>query len=109
MSRTSLAASIASLSLTWSPVPAKDVALTEPESVGMSSEKLAEVRRVTQQLVDSKKIAGAVTLVARKGKIVHFHASGVRDIDSGKPMQRDTIFRIYSLTKAITTTAGASP
>ena len=96
---------VAFLLLIALPLQAKDVVIAKPESVGMSSAKLAEVEAATQKLVDSKKIAGAVTLVARKGKIIHFHASGVRDIDSGKPMQRDTIFRIYSMSKAITTAA----
>ena len=84
---------------------AKDNALSKPESAGMSSAKLGEVHAATQKLVDEKKIAGAVTLVARKGKIVQFQATGLRDLASGKPMERDTIFRIYSMSKAITNTA----
>jgi CubicO group peptidase (beta-lactamase class C family) len=71
---------------------AKDVAAVKPESVGMSSVKLAEIAASTQALVTSK------------GKVVDSHACGLRDVDSGKPMQRETIFRIYSMSKAITTT-----
>ena len=91
--------------LAYLPLQAKDIPLNRPESVGMSSTKLAQAKAITQRLVDEKQIAGAVTLVARRGKIVQFHATGVRDADSGKPMQRDTIFRIYSMSKAITTAA----
>ena len=50
-------------------------------------------------LVDSQKLAGVTTLVARHGKVVHFDAYGKRDSDSGAPMQKDTIFRIASMTK----------
>lgn len=87
------------------PLHAKDLAVTKPELAGMSASKLAEVQAATQKLVDEKKIAGAVTLVARKGQIVQFDAIGVSDLASGKAMQRDTIFRIFSMSKAITTAA----
>jgi len=84
---------------------AKDITVAGPESVGMSSKKLKEVEAATQKLIDEKKIAGAITLVARKGKIVHFHAAGVRNVKTGDPMQRDSIVRIYSMSKSITTAA----
>ncbi|MGI9244132.1 MAG: serine hydrolase domain-containing protein, partial [Verrucomicrobiales bacterium] len=87
------------------PLPAKDLSVTKPELADMSADKLAEVDAATQKLVDDKKIAGAVTLVARKGKIVQFNTYGQSDPTSGRPMKRDTIFRIFSMTKAVTTTA----
>jgi CubicO group peptidase (beta-lactamase class C family) len=58
-----------------------------------------------QRYVDDKKLAGAVTLVARRGQVVHFEKFGMADIRGKKPMQLDSIFRIYSMTKPITSTA----
>jgi CubicO group peptidase (beta-lactamase class C family) len=58
-----------------------------------------------QQYVDQKKLAGTLTLVARKGKVVHLEATGSRDMQAGLPMTEDTIFRIYSMSKPITAVA----
>ncbi|HST22236.1 MAG TPA: serine hydrolase domain-containing protein [Blastocatellia bacterium] len=74
-----------------------------PESVGLSSERLARIRAVVQQYVDQGRIAGATTLVMRKGKVAHLEAVG--RMDEGKPMREDTIFRIASMTKAVTSVA----
>lgn len=74
-----------------------------PESVGMSTDRLARIRSVVQQYVDQGRMAGAVTLVMRKGKTVHLEAIG--NMDDGKPMREDTIFRIASMTKAVTSVA----
>lgn len=74
-----------------------------PEAVGMSSERLARIRPVIHQYVKLGKIAGAVTLVMRKGKVAHLEAIG--NMDDGKPMREDTIFRIASMTKAVTSVA----
>jgi len=87
------------------PLQAKDLSVAAPKLAGMSEAKLVEVHAATQKLVDEKMVAGAVTLIARKGKIVQFNTYGVRDLASGKPMERDTIFRIFSMSKSITTTA----
>lgn len=76
-----------------------------PEEVGLSAEKLGRIKPALQALIDDQKVAGAITLVARKGKVVYFEAMGLRDIESQKPMQPDTIFRIYSMTKPIASTA----
>jgi CubicO group peptidase (beta-lactamase class C family) len=58
-----------------------------------------------QAYVDQEAIAGSVTLIARKGKIVHFEPTGVLNLDTGEPMQNDSLFRIYSMTKPITSVA----
>ena len=58
-----------------------------------------------QRYVDEKRLAGVITLVARRGAVVHLGKCGMADIEAGKPMQLDTIFRIYSMTKPITSTA----
>ena len=70
--------------------------VSSAEKVGMSSERLERIGESMRSLIDSNKIPGTVTLVARKGKVVHFEANGSRDIERDLPMEKDTIFRIYS-------------
>ena len=76
-----------------------------PETIGLSSERLSRIRPVMQTFVGRRKIAGAITLVARHGKIAHLECIGLMDCEASKPMQPDTIFRIYSMTKPITSVA----
>jgi CubicO group peptidase (beta-lactamase class C family) len=76
-----------------------------PESVGLSAERLQRIATVVQGDIADKRIAGAVTLVVRHGKVAWFDAQGMADREAGKPMQRDSIFRICSMTKPITSTA----
>jgi CubicO group peptidase (beta-lactamase class C family) len=76
-----------------------------PEEVGLSSEGLARIDAAMQQLVDDQRVAGVVALIARRGKIAYFETFGMRDVEAGKPMEKDTIFRIYSMTKPITSVA----
>ena len=76
-----------------------------PEEVGLSSERLARLARVTQDHVDAARLPGAVILIARRGRIAYYEAFGFRDRDKGLPMTRDALFRIYSMTKPITSTA----
>jgi CubicO group peptidase (beta-lactamase class C family) len=80
----------------------RDLPAAKPEQVGMSSERLARLPLGMQALIDQGRLAGVVTMVARHGKIVEFAAAGKRDIAANAPMQRDDIFRIYSMTKPIT-------
>jgi CubicO group peptidase (beta-lactamase class C family) len=75
--------------------------LAKPESVGFSSERLAKLRPAIQAQIDNGKYAGAVTMVARHGKIVNFDALGYRDLATKTPMRKDTIFRAASMTKPI--------
>ena len=84
---------------------ANGLARATPEGVGMSTERLKRIRAVAQSSVDEGRIAGAVTLVARKGKIAHLEAVGMSDKEAGQPMRTDTIFRIASMTKAVTSVA----
>jgi CubicO group peptidase (beta-lactamase class C family) len=74
----------------------------KPEEVGVSSERLRRVDAVIQRHMDEHHIAGAVTLVARKGKVIHLGAQGLMDIETKKPMTADTIFRMASSTKPVT-------
>ncbi len=77
----------------------------KPESVGLSSERLEHIAKTVQQSIDDKRIAGAVTLVMRHGQLAWLKAQGMQDREAGKPMQSDTIFRICSMTKPITSVA----
>lgn len=76
-----------------------------PETVGLSSEHLERVSRNIQKSVDENRIAGAVSLLARHGRIAYFKAFGMADRESKKPMQTDHLFRICSMTKPITSVA----
>ena len=76
-----------------------------PESVGVSSQKLADIEKVTQKHIDEESVAGAVMLVARKGEIAWLKTLGYRDRPAKDPMKPDAIFRIYSMTKPIVTVA----
>ena len=73
-----------------------------PEVVGFSSERLHRLDAGLQDLVDSQQLAGMVTVLARHGKIVDEKATGFADLAAKKPMTKDTIVRIYSMTKPIT-------
>lgn len=79
--------------------------ITAPEEFGFSPDRLKRIDAVMQRYVDQKTLAGIVTLVARRGGIVHFEKFGFQDIETRKPMELDTIFRIYSMTKPITSVA----
>jgi CubicO group peptidase (beta-lactamase class C family) len=71
----------------------------KPEEVGLSSERLQRIHELMQRNIDAGNFAGAVTLVARNGRIAHFEAHGMMDLDAKKPMAKDAIFRIMSMTK----------
>lgn len=79
--------------------------LVKPESLGFSSPRLARIAPVMQQYVDQKKFPGVLTLVARHGQVVHLDKFGWMDVEAQKPIQFDTIFRIYSMSKPITSVA----
>ena len=79
--------------------------MTRPEAVGLSSDRLARVPPVIAKNIGPDKIAGAVTLLARRGEVVHLDCIGLADRENDVPMQPDTIFRLYSMTKPITSVA----
>ena len=76
-----------------------------PEDVGMSTSRLGRMTPVMQGYVDNGKIPCALTMIAREGKLVHFERFGMQDIAAAKPVEFDTIFRLYSMTKPITSIA----
>jgi len=77
----------------------------KPSEVGMSGDRLERIAPMIRDYIDRKLIPGAVTLVARHGKIVHFEVDGYQNVEKQIPMTRDTIFRIASMTKPITSVA----
>jgi CubicO group peptidase (beta-lactamase class C family) len=81
---------------------ARDLAPATAESVGMSTERLRRLDAAVKRLVDDKQVAGLVTLVERHGKVVNFNAAGQLDVRKNDPVQKDSIFRIYSMSKPIT-------
>jgi CubicO group peptidase (beta-lactamase class C family) len=76
-----------------------------PEEVGLSSERLQQVDALVKRHLDARSFSGAVTLVARNGRIAQLKAYGVADIETKRPMQTDSMFRIMSMTKPIVGTA----
>ena len=76
-----------------------------PEEVSVSAERLERIHPVMQDYVDKENLPGFLTVVARRGKIVHFETIGMRDVENKKPVESDTIFRIYSMSKPITSVA----
>ena len=76
-----------------------------PESVNISSSNLAYIGPRMQKLVDERRVSGIVTLAARHGKIFHFDSWGFQDVAKQTPMEKDSIFRIYSMTKPIVSVA----
>lgn len=84
---------------------AQELPTAKPEAVGLSSERLERVSAAVQRDIENKRIAGAVTMVVRHGQVAWFKAQGMADREAAKPMQRDSIFRICSMTKPITSAA----
>jgi len=72
-----------------------------PEAVGFSSERLAILTKTLQNYVAQEKLPGAVALVLRNGKVAYWEAVGQRDVEQGAPLQKNSIFRIASQTKAL--------
>ncbi len=86
--------------MTMSPLPR-----AVPEEIGLSSARLARLSAVLVREIEHGRVPGAVALVARRGRLAFFESFGQRDAVSGAPMTRDAIFRIYSMTKPITSVA----
>jgi CubicO group peptidase (beta-lactamase class C family) len=81
------------------------IAWAKPEDVGMSRERLARIGDVITADIEKGLVPGAVTVVARRGRVVHFKAYGRRDPGRDEAMERDAIFRIYSMTKPLVSVA----
>lgn len=84
---------------------AREIPVVTPTKAGLSESNLTEVDRFMERRVAEQKLAGGIVIVARGGRIGFFRAYGLQDRDAQKPMALDTIFRIYSMSKAVTTAA----
>jgi CubicO group peptidase (beta-lactamase class C family) len=84
---------------------AEELPRAAPRDVGLSADKLDRVKSVIQAAVDKNQTAGVVVLVARHGKVAYLESFGKQDVEAGKPMPPDAVFRIHSMTKPITTAA----
>ena len=84
---------------------APPLVISKPEDVGVSAERLRRAASMLDGYIAREEIAGSVALYARKGRVVHLEAQGVRDTQSKDKMTADTIFRIASMTKPITSVA----
>ena len=88
--------------LTAVPLLAGSVPRGKPEESGMSTERLRRIHEAVERHIDAGEISGAVTIVARRGRLVHYEAHGWMDLESKRPMEKDAIFRIASMSKPIT-------
>ncbi|HXJ88473.1 MAG TPA: serine hydrolase domain-containing protein [Candidatus Binatia bacterium] len=84
---------------------AQELPSAKPESVGLSADRLERIATTVQRNIEDKRIAGAVTIVVRHGKIAWLKAQGMADREAAKPMPTDAMFRICSMTKPITSVA----
>src|SRR6266508_3104267 len=87
------------------PLAAASLQAAKPEAVGLSSERLQRIHQAVQRHIDDRDISGAVTLVARKGRIAHFEAHGLMNLETKKRMARDGLFWVFSMSKPV---AGAA-
>src|SRR5262249_40592551 len=90
------------LALLTGPLAAASIQGVKPEEVGFSSERVARIGQTIERHIAAHDIAGAVTLVARRGRIAQFEAYGLADLESRKPMSKDDLFWIASMSKPIT-------
>ncbi len=93
------------LSLLAARLHAADGNVVAPERVGFSTDRLARVAEFVEREIAEGNLVGTVTLIARHGQIVHFEAAGRYGLEDDRPMETDALFRIFSMTKPITTVA----
>jgi len=105
MTRRHLMLALAGLLLLVPNLRAEVLPSTKPESVGLSTQRLARLHETMQRYVDEGEIAGIVTYIARAGRVAELESFGYRDVEAKAPMKDDTIFRIASQTKALTSVA----
>jgi len=105
MSRFRISVVLLSTLLLGSTAWAAELPTAKAERVGMSEERLNRINAITQRYVDEGKLAGVITMVARHGRLVHFEVTGSRGADDARPLEKDALFRIYSMSKPITAVA----
>lgn len=101
MTKAALALSLAVLS----PIAAANLPVAKPEDLGFSSERLQRIHEAVMRRVAAKELSGAVTLVARRGRVIHHEAHGLMDLEANRPMTKDALFRLASTTKPVAAAA----
>jgi CubicO group peptidase (beta-lactamase class C family) len=101
----SLAVSLLALASFQSPATAAELAAARPETVGLSAERLARLDAGMQAEIDAGRKAGIVTLIVRRGQVAHLKAHGMAERESSTTMSTDRLFRLYSMTKPVTSVA----
>src|SRR5437868_427647 len=89
----------------WFTCSAREIPVVTPSKAGLAETGLAEIDHFMERQVAEQKLAGGIVMVSHAGKIGFLHSYGQMDREAAKPMAPDTIFRIYSMSKAITTAA----
>jgi CubicO group peptidase (beta-lactamase class C family) len=84
---------------------AEVLSIAKPETVDVSPDRLSRIRTALQNEVDADRMPGAVVMIARRGQLIYSEAIGFQDKAAGKPMSKDAIFRIYSMTKPLASVA----
>ena len=102
MQRSFIAIAVTLLTL---PLGAHSVPVGKADDVGLSAERLKRINQLVQRSIDASEISGAVTVVARRGRIAHFEAQGQMDVEAKTPMRKDAVFRIASMSKPVTAVA----
>src|SRR6266851_8098908 len=97
-----LALTLVNFWLAAAPVFAASLPIAAPEQSGMSADRLKRLSAAMQGYIDRGEVAATVTLIARRGRVVHLQAQGSMDVDSKTPMRSDSSFRLASMTKPIT-------
>src|SRR5690349_832858 len=87
------------------PAAAAPFPTARPEEVGFSGDRLGRIHEMVERHIKAQDISGAVSIVARRGRIVFSEAQGLADIESAKPMTRDALFRLASSSKPVTAAA----
>jgi len=87
------------------PLDAASLPTAKPEDVGLSTERLQRIHEMVMRRVEAEELSGEVTIVARRGRVVHYEALGLMDLDSKKPMTKETLFRLASSSKPVTAVA----
>jgi len=105
MQRLCILISVAIIQCALANSDAAELPLVKPSAVGMSADKLKQVGKIVNKLIAKKRLAGAAVIVARNGQVCFFETYGKQDVERDQAMKKDTIFRIYSMSKAITTAA----
>ena len=103
--RSGLVVAVACAAFGFTAAHASEIALVTPDQVGLSSERLSRLDRAMQAEIDAGRKAGIITLIARNGRIAQLKAYGKADLAANRPMRTDSVVRLYSMTKPITSVA----